>query len=400
MNPRIKRSLAPIAVIIAGIGVYQLLAELKPQPEKSTEARRAISVSVEAATISTVYTSVTSQGEVRAKTHVDIIAEVAGRVIEVSSEFIEGGRVRPNTPLVSIEQTDYTAAVMTAKARLATAKVIMMQADADADVARYQLRNESKPSDLALKKPQVAEAQANLGAAEADLTRARLNLARTHIGLPFSGRVTDTSVALGQYVSPGSLIGRAFADDMVELRLPLNESQMAILDLPVGFTAAVDNGPTIDISATLAGRKHQWFGRLKRLDAAIDPSTRMLFATAQVQDPYGKGAAMTGMPLAVGLFVSVKITGPTLENVLVISPSALRAGNLVYVLNQDQKLEIKTVDVSYSDAKKVVVSSGLATGDMVIQSSIRNAVEGMPLEIISPDQPPTPEGNSTMSSED
>jgi hypothetical protein len=112
----------------------------------------------------------------------------------------------------------------------------------------------------------------------------------------------------------------------------------------------------------------------------------MLFGTAQVLDPYGQGASKTGMPLAVGLFVSAKIAGPTLENVLVISRSALRAGSLVYVLSNDNTLEIRPVEIAYISDSEVVISAGLEVGELVIRSSIRNATEGMPLEIIEQDK--------------
>ena len=387
VSPLLKKISLPIVVIVAGLGSYQLLTELKPQPQKSDEARRAISVLVESVKRATIDSSVTTQGEVRAKTHVDIIAQVGGRVVAVSNEFVEGGRVQADVSLVSIEPSGYQSAVRTAEARQASAQVRVLQADADADVARYQLRNEPKASDLALKKPQVAEAQANARAAEADLAHARLNLARTRISLPFRGRIVDTSVAIGQYVTPGSKIGRAFADDVVEIRLPFNDAQIATLELPIGFIANADNARLVTITTTLADHQHQWLGSLRRLDAAIDPSTRMLFGTAQVEDPYGQGASKTGMPLAVGLFVRAEIAGPKLENVLTISPSALRAGNLVYVLNEDQQLEIRAVDVAFSNDTEVVVSSGLEVGEWVIHSSIRNAIEGMPLEIIARDKP-------------
>ena len=387
VSPLLKKISLPIVIIVAGLGSYQLLTELKPQPQKSDEARRAISVLVESVKRATIDSSVTTQGEVRAKTHVDIIAQVGGRVVAVSNEFVEGGRVQADVSLVSIEPSGYQSAVRTAEARQASAQVRVLQADADADVARYQLRNEPKASDLALKKPQVAEAQANARAAEADLAHTRLNLARTRISLPFRGRIVDTSVAIGQYVTPGSKIGRAFADDVVEIRLPFNDAQIATLELPIGFIADADNARLVTITTTLADHQHQWLGSLRRLDAAIDPSTRMLFGTAQVEDPYGQGASKTGMPLAVGLFVRAEIAGPKLENVLTISPSALRAGNLVYVLNEDQQLEIRAVDVAFSNDTEVVVSSGLEVGEWVIHSSIRNAIEGMPLEIIARDKP-------------
>ncbi len=324
---------------------------------------------------------VITQGEVRAKTQINIISEVAGRVIEVSPEFVEGGIVKPGVPFVSIESIDYVFAVNQAKARVAEAEVRVQQAKAVAEVVQYQLRNEGKVSDLALKIPQLTEANAKLTSAQSDLEQAQLNLSRTQISLPFDGRVISTSVAVGQYISPGTQIGRAFSNDWVEIRLPLNDSQLATLGLPIGFVATNYNRVPIKISAKVAGREHLWAGQLNRLDASIDPSTRMLFGTAEVQNPYAEGASQTGMPLAVGLFVTVEIVGRTLENAYIIPREALRAGDKVYVVNNDGKLEIRSVDVTYSSETEAVVNVGLDIGDQVIISSIPNPIEGMRLSI-------------------
>ncbi|MCS5593482.1 MAG: efflux RND transporter periplasmic adaptor subunit [Porticoccaceae bacterium] len=381
MNKTLIKILGPLAVIAFGIGGYSLLNTMKPEPDKKQESRRAMTVFVEAVKASNMDLKVITQGEVRAKTQIDIVAQVAGRVIEVSTEFVEGGIIKPDVPLVSIESIDYVFAVNQGKARVTEAEVRVQQAKADAEVAQYQLRNEGKVSDLALKIPQLAEANAKLKAAQSYLEQARVNLSRTQISLPFDGRVISTSVAVGQYISPGTRIGRAFGNDSVEIRLPLNDSQLATLGLPIGFVATNYNRVPVKISAKVAGREQLWTGQLKRLDASIDPSTRMLFGTAEVKNPYAEGASQTGMPLAVGLFVTVEIVGRTLENAYIISREALRAGDKVYVVNNDGKLEIRSVDVTYSSETEAVVSVGLDIGDQVITSSIPNPIEGMPFSI-------------------
>jgi RND family efflux transporter MFP subunit len=381
VNKTVIKILVPLAVIAFGLGGYALLNAIKPEPDKKKEARRAMTVFVAEVKESNIDLKVITQGEVRAKTQIDIVAQVAGRVIEVSTEFVEGGMIKPGVPLVSIESIDYVLAVNQGKARVAEAEVRVQQANADAEVAQYQLRNEEQVSDLALKIPQLAEANAKLKAAQSDLQQAQVNLSRTQISLPFDGRVISTSVAVGQYISPGTRIGRAFGNDSVEIRLPLNDSQLATLGLPIGFSATNYNRVPVKISAKVAGREQLWTGQLMRLDASIDPSTRMLFGTAEVKNPYAEGASQTGMPLAVGLFVTAEIVGRTLENAYIIPREALRAGDKVFVVNNDGKLEIRSVDVTYSSETEAVVSVGLDIGEQVIISSIPNPIEGMPFSI-------------------
>jgi RND family efflux transporter MFP subunit len=382
VNNILIRILLPLGVIGAGIGIYALLHAMKPEPEKKEEPPRAVSVFVQPVNRSDIPLKVITQGEVRAKTEVNIVAQVSGRVISVSPEFVEGGIVEPNVALVVIEPTDYEYAVNQGEARVAEAEVRVQQAKADANVARQQLRNAKAASDLALKKPQVAEANARLKAAQSDLMQARTNLARTSISLPFHGRVVSTMVDVGQYVTPGTPIGKAFGNESVEIRLPLNDSQLASLDLPIGYVAGEDNALSVEISATVAGKQQHWLGELKRLDASIDPATRMLFGIAEVKNPYGAGASEYGMPLAVGLFVNAEISGRQLKDAYIIPRHALRAGNQVYVINGNGRLEIREVDVTYSTTEEAVIGQGLESGDEVIVSSIRNPIEGMALEAL------------------
>jgi RND family efflux transporter MFP subunit len=383
MTKNLTRILAPILVLAGGFVAYALLQVSKPDPEKSEKGPRPISVYTESVTRESVALDVVTQGDVRARTQIDLVAQVGGRIMSVSPEFTEGGAIEPGTPLLKIEVADYEIAHSQAKASVAEAKVGVEQALADADVARKQLRNIKNPSPLALKKPQVAQAKSRLVAAEAMLEQASLNLERTNISLPFYGRLIDTRVDIGQYVTPGTVIGRAFATEVVEIRLPLNDSQLAALGLPIGYTAPPDGGLNVDFSAVVAGETQHWQGKLVRLDASIDPSTRMLYASAVVLDPYGKNTSNLGMPMAVGLFVEAKITGREMNDAHIIPRSALRAGNIVFVI-EDNTLQVRQVTVAHSSSERAVISTGLEVGERVITSPIRNPVQGMALTAVKP----------------
>ena len=365
-------------MLAGGIGAYALLHVSKPPPEKSEEGPRPISVYTESVKQEPVMLKVTTQGDVRARTQIDLVTQVGGRIVSVSPHFTEGGEIEPGISLLKIEDEDYRLAFSQANANVAEAKVGVEQALADADVARKQLRNTPNPSPLALKKPQVAQAQSRLVAAQANLDQSSLNLKRTDISLPFKGRLISTRVDIGQYVTPGTIIGRAFATKVVEIRLPLNDSQLSALGLPIGYTAPEGEGLDVDFSAKVAGKIQQWHGKMVRLDASIDPTTRMLFASAMVLDPYGKNASDDGMPMAVGLFVEAHITGRELSDAHIIPRSALRAGDQVFLIKEGQ-LELREVTVVHSSSTRAIISEGLALGEKVIVSPIRNPIQGMAL---------------------
>jgi RND family efflux transporter MFP subunit len=377
MLKKMLRALTPVLVLAGGFGVYQLLQVTAPQPAQSEDRARPVSVYTAPVQRREVVLDVHTQGEVRPRTELDLVAQVSGRIVSVSPEFTEGGVVTPGEPLLLIEDTDYRLALREAEALVAEARVGLEQSLADADVARKQLRNEPGASDLALKKPQVAEARARLEAAQAGLEQARLNLERTRISLPFLGRLTATSADTGQFVTAGTVVGHAFATDVVEVRLPLADAQLASLGLPIGYAAAPGEGPPVSFSARVAGETQHWQGRLTRLDAAIDPRSRTLYGLAEVHSPYRDNVSDRGMPLAVGLFVDASIAGRVLSDARVIPAEGLRAGNTVYLVGEDDTLEIRQVDVAHRNAERAVITTGLGDGDQVVISAIRNPIQGM-----------------------
>lgn len=382
MFSRLKRAMLPTSVIVAGIGAFVLLQATKPVPESNIEPPRPTSVHAGAAIRSSTQLSVQTFGEVRPTVSTEVVAQVGGRIVEVSSEFVEGGGFARDEPLLMIEDTDYVSAVEEAQARVAAAKVDLEQALADADVARKQLAGVKDPSPLALRKPQVARARAALKAAEANLGLARTNLSRTRIALPFTGRITETLVDLGQYVTPGKLVARAFATDRVEVRLPLNDVELAALGVPIGYAAGDQPGLPVDFSAVVAGKRYHWQGQLTRLDASIDSATRTIYATAQVANPYDVDYARGEMPMAVGLFVDATIAGRVLDSVVQVPADGLRAGNRVFVVDDEGLLDIRQVGVIHRGTNVAVLSHGVEAGERVVISAIRNPIPGMRLEVI------------------
>jgi RND family efflux transporter MFP subunit len=226
----------------------------------------------------------------------------------------------------------------------------------------------------------VAGAEANLRSARADLQQARLNLERTEIRVPFFGRVRERNVGIGQYVTAGTKMGRVFSIDTVEVRLPLTDAQLVELNLPMGFMADnPEDAPKVVFNAKLGNREYNWQGQIVRIDAAVDQNTRLIYATAEVSDPYGLGAT-DGMPLAVGMFVSAEIEGVNEQSAYVMPRLALRNQDKVYVINAENRLEIRTVNVISTSEERVLVTSGVNSGEHVVTSTLPNAKDGMEVE--------------------
>ena len=382
---KIVRIAAPIVVLAAGIGVVQALVAIKPPPEKKEDTARLISLYVDEVVSESVTPAVTTQGEVRPRTEIDLVPQVSGRVIAIAEAFAEGAEFQPDTTLIKIDDADYRLAVIRAQAHVAEAQTNLQRELANAKLKREQWADPSNkvvPTPFALNEPQVAEAQAKVLSAEADLAAAHLNLARTEIKVPFLGRVRERTVGPGQYVEAGSKLGRVFSTDRLEVRLPLTDTQLVELDLPMGFMATGDNAPRVLLKASVGGKEHTWHGRIVRTQAAVDPQTRLIYAIAEVSAPYGaETEAQT--PLAVGLFVTAQISGVRAQDAFVIPRVALRSADKVYVINAEDRLEIRTVAVLSTSADRVLLASGVANGERVVTSTLPAATDGMLVQAIS-----------------
>ena len=376
----LKRTIGPLVVILLTAITVGALVQNAPQPEVGEPETVRIGVYTESATRTGASAEVTVYGEVRPRVQIDVISEVAGRITSVSPSFAEGGSISAGEPLITIEQRDYLLAVSEAKARVAARELELAQALADADVAKKQLANEKNPSDLALKLPQIAQARAALEAAEIGLERAQSDLERTQITLPFDARITQTSVDEGQYLGLGRTIASVFSTDIAEVRLPFTDADIAALGIPIGYEAEEGKGLRVRLTADVAGATRQWQGQLVRLDASLDPRTRTTFGTVEVRNPFADSEG--AMPMAPGLFVSASVEGRSLTDVLAIPAAGLRAGGRVFIMNDENLLEVRSVRVAHATSEMAYLSNGISEGDRVIVSPIRNPVPGMALSAI------------------
>jgi len=381
----------PLAIITAFAVLFAGLAITQPEPERAENVARPSAVFVTEAQPGVVRLSVATQGEVTPLTEIDLTAQVSGRIAFVNPSFVDGGFFEAGEVLVRLEDEDYRLSVTRAEAQVAQARQQLIREEAEGDLAReeWEALGEGEASALTLRQPQMAEARAQLAAAQATLDKARLHLRRTQITAPFDGRVRAKSADLGQFVSAGVRLGRVFSTDRVQVRLPLTHADLAVLDLPLVFQATQANpGRPAHLSASVAGRMRSWEGYLVRTDSAIDSRTRTMSAIIEVNDPYGAAALRSGAPLAVGLFVTATIEGRELDRAFELPRSALRGANEVFVAERDGTLSIRQVSVVDSTAERVVITAGVDPGDRIVISPLRGAANGMLVRALDGDGRP------------
>ena len=369
-----------LGILAVGFGLIALMGQLKPEIERQTPEITPPAVFYTVAESRPVTLNVSAQGEVRPRTDINLTAQVAGRVVSISDNFVDGGAFSEGDTLLRIEDADYRAAAAAAKARMAQAEEALRREEAEAALAARdyaELGRDEAPSELALRKPQLAQARANFEATKAEYDAALLDLDRTRVRAPFDGRVRQRIAGLGQYVSPGAQLGRIFSTDVAEIRLPLTDNDLASLGLPVAYVESAERpGPRARLSAFVAGDMHEWTARIARTDGAIDPATRQIAAIAVVDDPYGEGASDDGTPLAMGLFVDAEIEGREFDGAIVLPRAALHGRDIVYVIGEDDVLERRQVRIVSSNRDTITVAAGLTSGERIVTSPLRGADQG------------------------
>ena len=376
----------PLLVLAVAAWGAKAIIDSRPEAKKKPRKNPPPMVRVMPARPVDYCLTVSTNGTVRPRTETSLVAEVAGKVVFVSHSLAAGGFFEKNAILVRIDKRDYELALVQARGQLAKARLSLAQMEAEAGVAKKEWKRLGKgeATGLALKEPHMAEARAQLASAQAALDKANLDLSRCEITAPFVGRVRSESVDVGQYLAKGTKVAEIYAVDYAEVRLPLPDDELAFLDLPLvyrGNGSSKKQQPKVRLSARFAGKSYHWDGTIVRTEGEIDPKTRMVYAVAQVKDPYGRGENPDRPPLASGLFVEAKITGNVCKGVVVLPRSALRNQDEVLVVDQNRKLHFRKVKLLRLEGENAVVSSGLEEGELVCITPPAEAVEGMTVRL-------------------
>ncbi len=375
----------PVAVLVAAVAVAFLMVALKPEVETRTPIVAAPLVRVEVVKVESLQMTVKSQGTVMPRNESQLIPEVSGKVLWVSPSLAAGGFFENGEPLVRIDPFDYRRALVTARADLARSKLRLAQEEAEARVARREWveLGQGDGTPLTLHEPQLEDASAAVEAAAANLERAERNLARTEIRAPYAGRVWKESVDLGQFVGTGAPIATVYSVDAAEIRLPLPDEELAFVDISLSNRDSRSQrpGPKVVLSTTFAGRRHEWSGRIVRTEGEIDPLTRMIYAVAEVKNPYDAGETPDRPPLNVGMFVEADIEGKVVENVVRLPRAALKDGSRVWVIDGESRLRYRPVTVYRSTEREVLLTEGLKEGELVCLSPLDVTTDGMLVRI-------------------
>lgn len=378
---RKKQIIVPLAILVVGIVAFVGFSSMKKPPEEKAEVDNTPIVAVENITVAPMTLEVSSYGVVRPKYETTMVAQVSGEIVELSEAFVRGGLVKKGQLLARVDPNDYQAALIDAQANMASARSALEQEVAQGKVAEREWNQikDSSPTELSLRKPQLAQELARVKAAQASVLRAKRNLQRTEIRAPYDAMIESRAIGLGSFVSTGAQVGKLLGTAIAEIRLPVADNQLQ-------FLVAQGQLAKVNLTGTYAGKDVQWQARIVRSEGVVDDKSRMSYLVAEVQDPYQLQSTEeeNNTMLRFGAYVQAKILGIEIASASVV-PRYLVVNDRIAILDDESKLHYADIDIIRQQGGDVIVANGLIDGDKLIVSALDYPVEGMKLALAGDD---------------
>lgn len=357
MKALLVKIFIPIGIIIFGMVGFSLIkaSAADDGDKKPVDTRPTVSVKALKAIEHQVI--LTSFGEVKPLETTRLAAQVSGEVTSWHKNFVAGGLVKRGEVLFSIEKDNYLAALLQAEAALTSAQALLIEEQAKAQVAEDEAKRfPNKPrTDLFLRKPQVLSAQAQVKSAQAALMRAQRDLEDCDVKAPYDALIISREIGVGQFVNKGTQVAQ------------LNNIETAEIIVPIaGFDSLFLPTPLAETPVNISYKGINSFvrqGKIARDLGVIDSATRMSHIVVQVDDPYNLKSS--GSDLKFGKYVEVSFAGKQLSEVFKL-PQELVNNRTVWVVDNEQKLQAKEVNVLRSEGAYFLIDKGLANDEQLV----------------------------------
>jgi len=353
MNKKWIKIAAPILAFVFGIIGMNVIGASGPEEEEKKAVETRPTVKVESIQSLNHQVKITGHGEVRPLESTILSAQVSGEVVSWNPNFVAGGLVKRGDVLFNVNPDNYQAAVLQAEAALTSAQSNLIQERGLADVAEREAKTlpNSRVTDLYLRKPQLLSAQAAVKSAQASLKLAQRDLSYCEVRAPYDALVIARDIGKGQNVNKGARVGEINNIETAEIVFPI-----------AGFDSAFLPNQLLGLEASVSTDGRYSFnrpGKIVRDLGVVDSDTRMTNIVVQVADPYSINSNLPKMQF--GNYVTVSFDGQRLNNVFKLSQD-LVTNNSVWIVTDENKLDIKRIEVLREEADYFIVGNGLENG--------------------------------------
>jgi membrane fusion protein, multidrug efflux system len=307
-------------------------------------------------------------GRLEAVENAAVRPRVSGFVEHVA--FAEGTRVAQGDLLFQIDARPFQAEVerLTAERDRARAELAIARSYSRRG-QRLLAQNATSREEAERLDSDAAVAQARLGAAEAALTAAKLNLSFTRVTAPIAGRVSRAVVTAGNLVDSSTVLTTVVSDTPVYAYFDIDE-QTYLASVRASDAAA---GSTVQVGLSNE-QGHPHAARLDFLDNRVDPEHGTIRARAVLDNADGR--------FTPGLFVRIKLVSPRSFRAALVDDRAIGTDlgrKFVFVVDERNVVAYRPVVTGKSVEGLRVITQGLDDGDVVIVNGLQRVRPGAPV---------------------
>lgn len=370
----IKKHYKAALILMAASVLITWIFGNAPEPQKDIKKSKLPRVPFANVIINSQSVPIISRGRVSASQIRQITSEITGLVIHVSADLVKGALVKKGDLLIQLDQRSFILDIAQKQTALDQAKLQLLKTKAKARVAQKGVGKNA--SEYARHIPQLRHANSQVNAAQAALDYSTEQLNKTSIKAPIDGKIIDLHITEGQFIQATSAIAKIYGTEMVEVRLPLNDRQIDIL----GINYKQQNkfiGPSFNPRVTLNSyqdNNNSWNGYITRTEGERD-NNQLLYVVAQV--PSQSHFNPTQSALLPGSFIQARIQGKIIDDLVIIPRNAVQANNRVWIINPNNTLASKTVDILYRGKELIYISAGLNANERVATGSFHLMSEGL-----------------------
>jgi len=408
-----------VCLVILGIGVvaFLILSSIKPRPkQKSSDylIKTLITIPVKKENVKEI---VVGYGTAKPTQCIEVSSQINGEIVYVRPNLKNGILVDKNTVLAKIEKNDYEIAlkktnadIKSNKSKLAVQKqdikdnkeilkilenkMRLEEADYNRQKQLFQKKAVSAQNfesaeqsliemtqtylkmkrDISKAELELNSIIANTEKAEAEKMQAELNMQRCEIKSPIRGRLENVAIEKNEYIEKGQKLFDVADDSSLSIPVSIDTREATAI---LTFVSEKNNDykhwfkydeeTPVLIRWTEEPEKCVWEGKISRVEK-FDPETRT--ATVVVKAVNFIGETKNRLPLVAGMYCQVNFTGKELKNIVKMPWSALQLDGQVYVVDENNIVHEKEVDIQSSRQDQVIISAGLNTGEKIITQRI------------------------------
>jgi RND family efflux transporter MFP subunit len=372
---RLKWALS-IGVMVAAAAAAFALVATKAEPPRAEKTLEGTLVEVIQIGTSQHDVDLHAKGTVVPAKEIVLQAELGGRVIWQSPELVAGGRFKTNQPMVRIDPRDYQLAVESYRSQVNRAKLDLSIEARRGEVAKREWNafGEMDVSEeqraLAQREPQLEATRLALKAAQSALKKAQLDLTRATLRAPFNAMVVSENVDTGQLLSPQTSVARLVGTDEYHVQVSVPVASLRTVRARTADAPGSEAKIVQRVGQETIERRAEVIRQLPDLDAG-GAMARLLL---NIDNPLGEPG---DLPLLLGSFVDVAVAAQPIDDAIRLPRVALRNGRNVYVMNEQDLLEIRDVQIAWTEPDAVLITGGLEPNERVVISRIATPIPNM-----------------------